>query len=113
MHDRLGSVIGYLISGAFIGTHGLGLSENPHEGASQLAKFGGTLMLLLTGLELNPRLLWKLHGPIFRLGSLPLLSAIAAFAGLTPFLTGAEWPSALAVAMIVSVSSTRPSPCIL
>jgi monovalent cation:proton antiporter-2 (CPA2) family protein len=101
----LGSVIGYLIAGALIGPQGLALLH-PQDGASELAEFGVIMMLLLIGLELNPRVLWKMRGPIFGLGSLQVLGTTALFAGGLLSLTGVSWQAALAIGMILSVSST-------
>lgn len=101
----LGSVIGYLIAGAIIGPHGLNLLQNISDGTPQLAEFGVIMMLLLIGLELSPRLLLKMWGPVFGLGSLQLLGTITAFSG-GMLLLGTQWPTAIAVGMIVAVSST-------
>lgn len=104
-HIGLGSVIGYLISGAIIGPHGLSLLTNSSGGTSELAEFGVIMMLLLIGLELNPRVLWKMRGPIFGLGSLQLLSTTAAFS-IGAMLFGVSWTTALATGMIIAASST-------
>ncbi len=104
----LGSVIGYLVAGALIGPHGFGLLTTVREGTSELAEFGVIMMLLLIGLELNPRLLWKMRGPIFGLGSLQVIGTVAIFTGIV-ILFGVRWETALAIGMIVSVSSTAIS----
>lgn len=101
----LGAVIGYLIAGAVIGEQGFALLHNTGHGTSELAEFGVIMMLLLIGLELNPRLLWKMRGPIFGLGSLQVLGTIAFFTGgLVMF--DFPWTSAMAIGMVLSVSST-------
>jgi monovalent cation:proton antiporter-2 (CPA2) family protein len=101
----LGSVIGYLIAGAIIGPHGLALLITRTEGTSQLAELGIIMMLLLIGLELNPRLLWKMRGPIFGLGTLQVLGTIGVFSSIM-FSLGTLWPNAVAIGMLLSVSST-------
>ncbi len=100
----LGSVLGYLIAGAVIGPQGLHLLKAREE-TSHLAEFGVIMMLLLIGLELRPQLLWKMRGPIFGLGTLQVVGTILLFGGAL-FSMGFDWPVALAIGMIVSVSST-------
>lgn len=101
----LGSVIGYLIAGALIGPQALGLIGGANHEASSVAEFGVIMMLLLIGLELNPRVLWKMRGPVLGLGTIQVVSAIALFAGALLCL-GTAWQTAIVVGMIVSVSST-------
>ncbi len=101
----LGSVIGYLIAGAIIGPHGFALLTNSVEDTSKLAELGVTMMLLLIGLELSPKLLWKLRGPIFGLGSIQVFSAIFVFSGIGLFFNS-TWITSLTVGMIISISST-------
>lgn len=100
----LGSVLGYLIAGVLIGPFGFGWLGQTDQ-AAHLAEFGVIMMLLLIGLELNPRLLWKLRGPIFGMGSLQVVATAILFlcAGLA---LGIPWPSAVAMGLIISSSST-------
>lgn len=104
----LGSVIGYLIAGALIGPQGLSLLENGTDHTSEIAEFGIIMMLLLIGLELKPRFLWKMRGPIFGLGSVQMISTIAIFA-IALGLSGTPWTIATVIGMTVSVSSTAIS----
>ena len=60
----LGSIIGYLGAGIAIGPWGLALVSNVQD-ILHFAEFGVVLMLFLIGLELEPRRLWSLRGPIF------------------------------------------------
>jgi monovalent cation:proton antiporter-2 (CPA2) family protein len=101
----LGAVIGYLIVGAMVGHNGFNLLQSSQEATFQIAEFGVIMMLLVIGLELNPSLLWKMRGPIFGLGALQVLGSITLFFGAC-FLLGFAWPTALAIGMILSVSST-------
>ncbi len=102
----LGSVIGYLIAGFVIGPQGLNiLHQNNQQGTSELAEFGVIMMLLLIGLELNPRMLWKMRGPIFGLGSLQVLGTLTIFSLGLMFLQ-LPWNTAIAIGLILSVSST-------
>lgn len=101
----LGSVVGYLIAGAVIGTQGFSLLQGNRENTSQIAEFGVIMMLLLIGLELSPSILWKMRGPIFGLGSLQVLATTFLFGGVAYFF-GTRWQTAITIGMILSVSST-------
>lgn len=100
----MGSVIGYLIAGALIGPQALNLLQTG-ERTSQVAEFGVIMMLLLIGLELNPKVLWKMRGPILGLGSVQVLAATAVFTGIAIAL-GQPWQSAITIGLILSASST-------
>src|SRR3546814_19570742 len=60
----LGAVLGYLIAGALVGPHGLGLVGG---GESKLAfaEIGIAFLLFLVGLEFPPRRLWNLRREVF------------------------------------------------
>ncbi|MCC7441131.1 MAG: cation:proton antiporter [Bdellovibrionales bacterium] len=100
----LGSVIGYLAAGMAIGPHGLGLISSV-EDVMHFAEFGVVLLLFLIGLELNPRKLWQLRGPILGTGGLQvaLTTAILAVALRG---TGLSWNMAWLASMGFSLSST-------
>ena len=101
----LGSVLGYLLAGVAIGPFGLALLGTGGQDVMHVAEFGVVLMLFVIGLELQPALLWQLRGPIVGLGGLQvsltsvLVASLAVAAGL-------QWREALAVGMILSLSST-------
>lgn len=102
----LGSVLGYLIAGVIIGPFGLGFVGQEKSGdVMHFAEFGVVMMLFLVGLELQPSLLWRLRLPILGLGGLQvaLTTLIVAILGL---ISGLPWPMALAVGLILSMSST-------
>ncbi|WP_237059780.1 monovalent cation:proton antiporter-2 (CPA2) family protein [Microbulbifer sediminum] len=101
----LGSVLGYLLAGVAIGPHALGLVGDTTE-ELHIAEFGVALMLFLIGLELQPRKLWQMRGAIFGTGSAQLaLTAIAV--GLIAMLMYQEsWREALAIGLILGLSST-------
>src|SRR3546814_13097316 len=63
----LGAVLGYLIAGAIVGPHGLGLVGG---GESKLAfaELGIAFLLFLVGLDLSPRRLSDMPRAIFGLG---------------------------------------------
>ena len=101
----LGSVLGYLIAGVLIGPFALRLVGEDRQDVLHFAEFGVVLMLFLIGLELEPKLLWRKRGPILGLGGLQVAITAAAFPALALQL-GLQWRSALAVGLLLSLSST-------
>ncbi|GAB4109940.1 MAG: monovalent cation:proton antiporter-2 (CPA2) family protein [Roseiflexaceae bacterium] len=101
----LGSVLGYLIAGALIGPFGLGLVGEEGEDVLHVAEFGVVMMLFVVGLELEPARLWRLRGPILGMGGLQVVVTSLVLAGIA-MLFGQPWQSALAIGMILSLSST-------
>ena len=101
----LGAVLGYLVSGAIIGPHGLRLIG---DGESKLgaAELGIALLLFLVGLELNPARLWRLKRDIFGLGLLQVVICGLAVAGLVLVTVGVSWGAALALGLPLALSST-------
>ena len=69
------------------------------------AEFGVIMMLFLVGLELQPSKLWELRKPILGLGGLQVTGA-AGVIGLVAYSLGMDWKSALAVGLILAMSST-------
>ena len=61
----LGAVLGYLVAGALVGPHGLGLVGAADE-MLHIADLGIVLLLFLVGLELHPERLWRLQARHFR-----------------------------------------------
>ena len=100
----LGSVLGYLLAGIVIGPV-LGLVGTETADLQHFAEFGVVMMLFLIGLELDPRTLWDMRHRLLGLGG----SQITVTMGLV---TAATWavgrplPEALAIGMILSLSST-------
>ena len=101
----LGSVLGYLIAGIIIGPFVLGLIGQEGQDVMHFAEFGVVMMLFLIGLELEPELLWKLRKSILGLGTLQVIIS-AIIIGLLAFVMGFAWQQALAIGMILSLSST-------
>jgi glutathione-regulated potassium-efflux system protein KefB len=101
----LGSVLGYLLAGVVIGPFVLGLIGAEGQDVMHFAEFGVVMMLFLIGLELQPSLLWKLRGPILGLGGLQV-GATALLIGTVALLFGLPWQSALAIGLILALSST-------
>lgn len=101
----LGSVLGYLIAGIIIGPYGIGYVGSDGEALMHFAEFGVVMMLFLIGLELDPARLWRLRVPILGYGGAQL--AITTLVGLgIAWGFGLPWRAALAVGLILSLSST-------
>ena len=101
----LGSVLGYLIAGVVIGPFGLRLVGQEGEDVMHFAEFGVVMLLFLVGLELQPSRLWRLRLPILGMGGLQVLATALLVAALA-IATGLAWPMALAVGLILAMSST-------
>jgi monovalent cation:proton antiporter-2 (CPA2) family protein len=100
----LGSVIGYLVAGAAIGPYALRFVESGG-GVMHFAEFGVVMMLFVIGLELRPALLWQMRQPILGLGGLQVVVTALVIALIASRL-GVSWKSAVAVGLILSMSST-------
>jgi transporter, monovalent cation:proton antiporter-2 (CPA2) family len=101
----LGSVLGYLLAGVVIGPAVTGFIGNEGQDIMHFAEFGVVMMLFIIGLELEPKRLWKLRKSIAGLGTLQVLATGLAIAGLA-MAFGLPWKQALALGMIMSLSST-------
>jgi monovalent cation:proton antiporter-2 (CPA2) family protein len=100
----LGSVIGYLVAGAAIGPYALRFVESGGD-VMHFAEFGVVMMLFVIGLELRPALLWQMRQPILGLGGLQVVVTALVIALIASRL-GVSWKSAIAVGLILSMSST-------
>jgi len=100
----LGSVLGYLIAGVVIGPV-LGLVGNETTTIQHFAEFGVVMMLFLVGLELEPQMLWAMRNKLLGLGGLQVVGTTLVIA-LISLLLGADWRLALAIGLILSLSST-------
>jgi glutathione-regulated potassium-efflux system protein KefB len=100
----LGSVIGYLLAGAVIGPYALRFVDGGGD-VMHFAEFGVVMMLFVIGLELRPALLWQMRRPILGLGGLQVLVTALALGALALW-CGLAWRSALAVGLILTMSST-------
>ena len=69
----LGSVLGYLLAGIVIGPAALGFIGTEGEDIMHFAEFGVVMMLFIIGLELEPRLLWRLRKSILGTGGLQVV----------------------------------------
>lgn len=100
----LGSVLGYLIAGIVIGPI-FHLVGDETQDIQHVAEFGVVMMLFLVGLELAPRNLWKLRHRLLGLGGLQVLLTTLVVCSLA-IQFGILWQTALAIGMIISMSST-------
>ena len=100
----IGSVLGYLAFGAVLGPAVLGLVGQDQD-VLHFAEFGVVLMLFVIGLELDLGKLWKMRGPIFGLGSLQVVGTAVVIA-LILLLVGLAWREAVAIGLILALSST-------
>lgn len=100
----LGSVLGYLIAGMAVSpaleTLGVDVISLQH-----FAEFGVVMMLFLIGLELEPKKLWDLRIRLLGLGGGQVFITMLIMAGYA-LLVGQAWQTALAVGMILALSST-------
>jgi len=101
---KLGSVLGYLIAGCVIGPYCLRLVRDV-ESILHFAEFGVVLMLFLIGLELDPKRLWGLRGPVFGGGALQL-GVCGGLLALGAWALGLPWQAALVAGLALSLSST-------
>jgi len=100
----LGSVLGYLLAGIAIGPV-LGLVGTEMQDLQHFAEFGVVMMLFLIGLEMDPRTLWDMRDRLLGLGGAQIVcSAVVIMAGA--MWVGLPWQSALAVGLILTLSST-------
>ena len=100
----LGSVIGYLLAGAIIGPYALRFVAGGGD-VMHFAEFGVVMMLFVIGLELRPALLWQMRRPILGLGGLQVLGTAVAVGAIALWI-GLPWKAALAVGLILTMSST-------
>ena len=100
----LGSVLGYLLAGVVIGPV-VGLVGDETATLQHFAEFGVVMMLFLVGLELEPRMLWSMRHRLLGLGGLQVgLTILVIFLFCLPF--DVDWRSALAIGMVLALSST-------
>lgn len=100
----LGSVLGYLVAGVLIGPFVLQLVGDQTD-VMHFAEFGVVMMLFLVGLELKPSLLWRMRGPILGSGGMQVLITTIAITSVG-LAFDLPWQQALAVGMVLALSST-------
>ena len=101
----LGATLGWLVAGAVVGPHVLGLAGNAHE-INGVAELGITLLLFIVGLELSPARLWQMKGDILGLGLLQVALCGLALSGLLYVGSAFSGGAALAIGLPLALSST-------
>ena len=100
----LGSVLGYLIAGVTISPL-LVLLHVDVIAIQHFAEFGVVMMLFLVGLELEPKLLWEMRHRLMGLGGGQVLATTILVAAVA-LLFGQPWTIALAIGLVLALSST-------
>jgi len=100
----LGSVLGYLAAGIAIGPV-LGLVGAEVYDLRHFAEFGVVMMLFIIGLELDPKALWAMRHNLIGLGGLQI-TLTAALTMAAAMVIGIDAKSALAIGLILALSST-------
>ncbi|MBO9707115.1 MAG: cation:proton antiporter [Caulobacter sp.] len=100
----LGSVLGYLIAGVLIGPFAFSLVGQQAD-VMKFAEFGVVILLFLIGLEVQPSTLWDMRKAIFGLGGAQVVGTALAVAAVS-MLLGLPWQTALAVGLVLAMSST-------
>jgi len=110
---KLGSILGYLLAGAFIGPYGagklLGYSPAYAETLRHIAELGVAMFLFLIGLELRLKRLWKMRDAVFGAGSVQLTGTAALLVvliwGINPS-SDLSFSQALLIGLALALSST-------
>jgi glutathione-regulated potassium-efflux system protein KefB len=100
----LGSVLGYLLAGVAIGPWGFRLISDV-DAILHFAEFGVVMLLFVIGLELNPKKLWQMRGPIIGLGGAQVVVTSALLASIVRMF-GVSWQASLVIGMALAMSST-------
>ena len=100
----LGSVLGYLLAGAAIGPHALGLVADPGA-VESVSALGVVMLLFLIGLEVRPARLWVMRSAVFGMGAAQV-AGTAALLSVPAHLLGVPWPGAAVLGAGLALSST-------
>lgn len=100
----LGSVLGYLIAGIVISPL-LSWLHVDVVSIQHFAEFGVVMMLFLVGLELEPKMLWQMRNKLLGLGGMQV-GITAALVCLAALLLGQPWRIAIAIGLVLALSST-------
>ncbi|MFN4032100.1 MAG: cation:proton antiporter [Fimbriimonadales bacterium] len=101
---RLPSIVGFILTGAVIGPYGLGLAGEA-EAIKLLAELGVALLLFSLGVEFSIDKLIQLRTYVLRAGAAQV-GLTAVFSALGAGLLGFRLEQAIALGMIISLSST-------
>ena len=100
----LGSVLGYLLAGMAIAPLLVTLGADV-DALQVFAEFGVVMMLFIVGLELEPKQLWAMRRKLIGTGGGQVVLTTLALAAVA-LLDGRPWQTALAIGMILALSST-------
>ena len=100
----LGSVLGYLLAGMALSPVLQALRVDV-EALQVFAEFGVVMMLFVVGLELEPKRLWDMRGKLLGLGGGQVVLTTLAIMGIS-LVNGNAWQTALAIGMVLALSST-------
>ncbi len=100
----LGSVLGYLLAGMAMAPVLAGLDVDVEQ-LQVFAEFGVVMMLFIVGLELEPKRLWAMRGKLIGTGGGQVVLTTLAI-GAVALADGQPWQTALAIGMILTLSST-------
>ncbi len=101
---KVPSIVGFLIAGAALGPHGLGIVRQPRQ-VELLAEVGVILLLFTIGLEISLRNLKRIRSAIVGGGfSQVLLTLFVTAAVVYPFL--GRWEASIFTGFLVALSST-------
>lgn len=101
----LGATLGYLLAGAVVGPHVLGLVGDA-QGKLGIAELGITLLLFVVGLELSPARLWQMRRDILGVGLVQVVASGLAVAAIIAGFTNFTVAAALALGLPLALSST-------
>jgi len=101
----LGATLGYIVGGALIGPHILGLVADTEQLAS-FSEIGIALLLFIVGLELHPSRLWRLRKDIFGLGLAQVALCGLALSLFIHLALGMTPAASLAIGLPLGLSST-------
>ena len=103
---RLGipAIVGFLITGALVGPHGLGLIHGVHE-VETMAEIGVVLLLFTIGLEFSLKELVRIRTMVLAGGAIQVGGTVAVTALIVCRL-GPAWPKAVFAGFLLALSST-------
>jgi len=100
----LGSILGYLAAGLFVGPAGLGLVADVEDIAS-ISELGVVMLLFIIGLELRPARLWTMRRSLIGLGASQVVVTTVALTMAASY-AGLSWPASFIVGFALAMSST-------
>jgi Kef-type K+ transport system membrane component KefB len=101
---RVAAIPAYLLTGALIGPHALGLVRDA-ENIESISGLATILLMFIVGLHLDPR---GLGGGMVRIGAVCVAATVGSALAMWPLLGSGQfgWPAGLAVAMALTMTST-------